>query len=51
MLELSLAAAFFAVLASLTIVRARRSRPVRADVSPMRATLERRMREGAEFTL
>lgn len=51
MLELALAAAFFAVLAVVTVLRARRTRRAPAEVSPMKATLERRLREGADFTL
>jgi hypothetical protein len=51
MLELASAAVFFTGLALLTLVRARRARVVTPEVSPMKAALERRMREGAEFTL
>ncbi len=50
MLELAIAAAFFTVLALITIARDARPRPLRAKVSPMRATLERRIRDGADFT-
>lgn len=51
MLELALAAAFFTVLAIVTVLRSRRVRPASAEVRPMKAALERRMREGVEFTL
>ena len=51
MLELAFAAVFFAALALVTLVRARRTRRVTAEVSPMKAALERRMREGAEFNI
>lgn len=51
MLELTFAAAFFAILAVVTMLRSRRERPVPAEVRPMKAALERRLREGVEFTL
>jgi hypothetical protein len=51
MLELIFAAAFFTTLVIVTAFRALRPRTVRAEVSPMRATLERRVREGGEFRL
>jgi hypothetical protein len=49
MIELAIAAAFFVILAAITLLRTRRPAPV--EVRPMRAALERRMREGTEFTL
>jgi hypothetical protein len=51
MLELATAAIFFSGLALLTVARGLRARTVPAKALSMKATLERRVREGVEFTL
>lgn len=45
------AGAFFALLILVTAYRARRSRPAPIELSPMRAALERRIRDHPDSTL